>query len=74
MRVRSGSDEKRQSVCRVNKNQLNMITAKRLYYYIDQKIDDDGEKKFYYVLVDNTKGNMKISEFESMQDLEKAVK
>ena len=74
MRVRSGSTEKRPSVCRITKSQLNMITAKKLFYYLDQVEDEDGNRSIKYVLVDNTSGKMKISEFDSMKDMEKAVK
>ena len=74
MRVRSGSNAIRPSVCRITKSQVNILTAKKLFYYIDQRVDDNGEKRFFYVLVDNTKGDRKITEFDSMKDMEKAVK
>ena len=73
MKVRSGSTESK-TICRINKSGLNMISAKRLFYYIDRKENENGEIVPVYALVDNTKGKMKITEYDSIEELEKEVK
>ena len=71
MKVRSGSTESK-TICRINKSGLNMISAKRLFYYIDRKENENGEIVPVYALVDNTKG--KMTEYDSIEELEKEVK
>jgi hypothetical protein len=50
-----------------------MITEKRRYYYMDIKEDEEGEKKVYYAILDNTKGKKEITEFDSLEELEKSL-
>ena len=67
-------DNTPKTVIRTNKASVPMIREKRMYYYMDQKEDENGDKNIFYVLVDNRKGKKEISEFDSLSDLEKAVK
>lgn len=62
------------TVCRINKAKLDMISAKGLFYYIDRKENENGEIIPVFVLVDNTKGKMKITEYDSLEAMEKVVK
>ena len=71
MRVKSGSKVKDESVCRINKASIPMITDRRRYYYMDFKEDGEGNKNVFYVLLDNSKGKKETKEFDSLSDLEK---
>ena len=61
------------TVVRINKSELDMLSAKRMYYYIDYMKDEDGNKNIFYVLVDNRKGKKETTRFDSLKELEAAV-
>jgi hypothetical protein len=66
-------DKKNETLCRINKSSIPMITEKRRYYYMDIKEDEEGEKNVYYAILDNTKGKKEITEFDSLEELEKSL-
>ena len=61
-----------ETVCRINKSSLNSLNDKRMYYYMDFR--DDDSKEVFYVLVDNTKGKKILTEYDSINKLEEALK
>ena len=71
MKVKSGKKEDENTVIRINKLSLDMLSTKGKYYYMDRNPDTD---EVYYVLVDNTKGKKKLTEFDSIKKLEEAIK
>lgn len=71
MKVKSGKKEDKNPIVRINKSSLDMLSTKGKYYYMDLKEDTD---EVYYVLVDNTKGKKKLTEFDSIKKLEEAIK
>lgn len=71
MKVKSGKKEDKDAIVRINKSSLDMLSTKGKYYYMDLKEDTD---EVYYVLVDNTKGKKKLTEFDSIKKLEEAIK
>lgn len=74
MKVKSGSKTNQNTVCRINKSSVDMLSTKRLFYYVDQRENEDETKEVIYVLVDNTKGKKKLTEFDSIKKLEEAIK
>ena len=74
MKVKSGSKTDQNTVCRINKSSVDMLATKRLFYYVDQREREDETKEAVYVLVDNTKGKKKLTEFDSIKKLEEAIK
>lgn len=74
MKVKSGSKTDQNTVCRINKSSVDMLSTKRLFYYVDQRENEDETKEVIYVLVDNTKGKKKLTEFDSIKKLEEAIK
>lgn len=64
---------KNETVCRITKSSIPMINDKRRYYYMELKEDEEGEKNVVYVLLDNTKGKKKTTEFESLEALSKFI-
>lgn len=62
------------SVCRISKCNVPDIATKRMFYYIDKVIDEDDNEKVVYGLVDNRKGKKEIKEFNSIKELEEAIK
>lgn len=60
-----------ETVCRINKGSVPMLSDKRMYYYMDKRENEDGDKEIFYVLVDNRKGKKDTKEFDSLADLEK---
>lgn len=71
MKVKSGKKEDKDAIVRINKSSLDMLSTKGKYYYMDRKPDAD---EVFYVLVDNTKGKKKLTEFDSIKKLEEAIK
>ena len=61
------------TVIRINKSDLDMLSAKRMYYYMDYTEDEEGNKDVFYVLVDNRKGKKETTKFDSLKELEAAV-
>ncbi len=57
-------------VHRTNKLSADMLQAKELFYY--QDVDDEGN--MLYVLLDNRKGKKKLTNYNSIEELDKAVK
>lgn len=74
MKVKSGSKTNQNTVCRINKSSVDMLSTKRLFYYVDQREKEDETKEVVYVLVDNTKGKKTLTEFDSIKKLEEAIK
>lgn len=74
MKVKSGSKNEINTVCRINKASVGMLSNKRMYYYMDQREKDDDSKEVFYVLVDNRKGKKELTEFDSIKDLEESLK
>lgn len=66
--------DKKETVVRINKSQLDSLSSKKLFYYIDTVQDEDNEKKVIFGLVNNLNGKNKIKEFDSFKNLEKEVK
>lgn len=64
---------KNETVCRITKPSIPMINDKRRYYYMELREDEEGEKQVVYVLLDNTKGKKKTTEFESLEALSKFI-
>ena len=74
MKVKSGSKKEVNTVCRINKSSVDMLSNKRMYYYMDQRETEDDSKEVFYVLVDNRKGKKELTEFNSIKDLEESLK
>lgn len=75
MKIKTAKSKKNEpsTVIRTNKASLPMLSAKRMYYYMDHKEDEEGNKEIFYVLVDNRKGKKEMTEYDSLKDMEKAV-
>lgn len=61
-----------ETVCRINKSSLDSLSDKRMYYYMDFRNDDSEE--VFYVLVDNRKGEKTLTEYDSINNIEEALK
>ena len=61
-----------ETVCRINKSSLDSLSDKRMYYYMDFR--DDDSKEVFYVLVDNRKGEKTLTEYDSINNIEEALK
>lgn len=68
------SKNDRNTVCRINKASVDLLSSKGLFYYMDQREKEDNSKEVFYVLVDNTKGKKELTEFNSIKKLEEALK
>ena len=63
------------NVIRIDKKNVPSIQSKQVFYYIDTNKNEEGEiTGVSYFLLDNRKGKKEITEFESIEDLEKSLK
>ena len=62
-------------IVRISKTNVPSIQSKQVFYYIDSKKDEEGKIiGVSYFLLDNRNGKKKITEFDSLKDLEDSLK
>ena len=64
---------KKESVVRIPKQQVDSISTNRLFYYVDIVKNESNENKVVFGLVNNLKGKKKIKEFDSIKKLQREV-
>lgn len=64
---------KKESVIRIPKQQVDSISTNRLFYYVDIVKNESNENKVVFGLVNNLKGKKKIKEFDSIKKLQREV-
>ena len=64
---------KKESVIRIPKQQVDSISTNRLFYYVDIVKNESTENKVVFGLVNNLKGKKKIKEFDSIKKLQREV-
>ena len=64
---------KKESVVRIPKQQVDSISTNRLFYYVDIIKNESNENTVVFGLVNNLKGKKKIKEFDSIKKLQREV-
>ena len=64
---------KKESVIRIPKQQVDSISTNRLFYYVDVVKNESNENTVVFGLVNNLKGKNKIKEFDSIKKLQREV-
>ena len=63
------------NIIRISKSNVPSIQSKQVFYYIDSKKDEEGKIiGVSYFLLDNRNGKKKITEFDSLKELEDSIK